>query len=137
MKIDDQPTDENLNQLVRELTKATASILTTNGGGAHRHIGMIIPDAEYNAVDPDPVVRKCQVAEHKAELQEIKTYMAVKMALRKEIVKCIDEEWIEELKSETMGYMHRSPRKMLDHLYHTGGDLNHMDITEQNQELLK
>ncbi|KAL7475762.1 hypothetical protein ACHAW6_001664, partial [Cyclotella cf. meneghiniana] len=121
------------------------------------HIGMIISNAEYvtfsdggaqflkptnpgpypNAVNPDPVVCECQVAEHKAELQEFKTYMAVKMALRNEIVKCIDEEWIKELKNETMGYMYCSPCEMLDHLYHTGGDLNHMNITELNQELLK
>ena len=85
-KIDGQPTDENLNQLVRELTEAAASIPTTNGGGAHGHIGMIIPDTEYSlfsnggaqfieptnpgpyptAVDPDAAIREGQVAEHKA-----------------------------------------------------------------------
>eukprot|EP00804_Cyclotella_cryptica_P022255 CCRYP_017925-RA/>CCRYP_017925-RA protein AED:0.39 eAED:0.39 QI:0/-1/0/1/-1/1/1/0/386 len=156
-KIDGQPTDENLNQLVRELTEAAASIPTTNGGGAHGHIGMIIPDTEYvlfstggaqfleptnpgpypTAVDPDAAIRERQVAEHKAELQEFEMYCAVKIALRNELVKCIDEEWIKELKSETMGYNHRSPREMLDYLYHMGGDLDHMDIAELNQELLK
>ncbi len=46
-KIDGQPTNENVNQLVRELTEAAASIPTTNGGGDHGHIGMITLDAEY------------------------------------------------------------------------------------------
>ena len=67
-------------------------------------------------------------------MQEFETYCTVKIALRNEIVKCIDEDWIEELKSETMGYNHRSPRKMLDYLYQMGGDLDHMDIAELNQD---
>ncbi len=52
-------------------------------------------------------------------------------------VKCVDEEWIKELRIETMGYMHHSPHEMLDYLYHMGRDLDHMDIAELNQELLK
>jgi hypothetical protein len=77
-KIDGQPTDEDLNLLTEECINAASSIPTTNGGGRHGHIGMIIPEAEYitflhNAerfveptnpgpypanVDPDPVVRE-------------------------------------------------------------------------------
>ncbi|KAL7482009.1 hypothetical protein ACHAW6_007697, partial [Cyclotella cf. meneghiniana] len=123
MKIDGQPTNENLNQLVRELTKAAASIPTTSGGVAHGHIGMIIPDAAR------------QVAEHMTELLKFETYGTVKIALRNAIVKCIDEECIKELRSETMGYMHCSPCE-INYLYCMGGDLDHMDISELNQELL-
>eukprot|EP01082_Thalassiosira_pseudonana_P004637 g4040.t1 g4040 contig15:204992-206117(-) len=46
-KIDGQPTDEDLNQLTKECINAAASISTTNGGGQHGHVGMIIDDAEY------------------------------------------------------------------------------------------
>ena len=46
-KIDGQPTDKDLNLLTKELTTAATSILTTNGGGQHGHIGLIINTAVY------------------------------------------------------------------------------------------
>jgi hypothetical protein len=46
-KIDGQPTDEDLNQLTKECINAAASVTTTNGGGRHGHVGMIIDEAEY------------------------------------------------------------------------------------------
>ncbi len=87
-KIDGQPMDEDLNQLTHELTRALATIPTTNGGGQHGMIGIIIADAECvtfshsnaqflaptnpgpypTTVDDNVKICKCQVAEHKAEL---------------------------------------------------------------------
>ena len=46
-KIDRQPTDEDLNLLMKELTNATGSVTTQNGGGEHGHVGMVIHEAEY------------------------------------------------------------------------------------------
>ena len=135
-KIDGQPTDEDLNQLTRELARALASIPTTNGGGDHGHIGMITPDVEYitfstggahfiaptnpgpypQTVDPDAAVRERQVAEHKAELVEYETYKAVENAARQIIVRMVDEEWLEAIKSDRLEFMHRSPLEMLEHL---------------------
>ena len=48
-KIDGQPTDEDLNLLIKELTNAAGSIATRNGGGEHGHVGMVIDEAEYVA----------------------------------------------------------------------------------------
>ena len=156
-KIDGQPTDEDLNRLTEECINAASSISTTNGGGQHGHVGMIIPDAEYilfsrNAksfveptnpgpypanVDQDPVIRERQVAEHKAEQAEFETYQGVKNFLLKAIVKSVDPEWIAELKSDRMGFNHRTPMEILEHLRTHGGDLNHLDVTELIQQLQK
>ena len=46
-KIDGQPTDEDLNLLIKELTNAAGSVATRNGGGEHGHVGMVIDEAEY------------------------------------------------------------------------------------------
>lgn len=46
-KIDGQPTDEDVNLLIKELSTAAASIPTTNGGGQHGHVGLIIDEPEY------------------------------------------------------------------------------------------
>ncbi|KAL7483043.1 hypothetical protein ACHAW6_008694, partial [Cyclotella cf. meneghiniana] len=134
---------------------AAASIPTTNGGGQHGHVGLIIDDAEYTTfshnaehfidpvnpgpyptvVDNDAVVRERQIAEHKAEYNEFLTCEAVKDFLRKSIVKSVDEEWIVELASETMGYQHRHPRDLIQHLRDNGSDLDHMDVKRLLKEL--
>ena len=154
-KIEGQPTDEDVNLLVKELSAAAASIPTTNGGGQHGHVGLIIDDAEYTTfshnaehfidpvnpgpyptvVDNDAVVRERQIAEHKAEYNEFLTCEAVKDFLRKSIVKSVDEEWIVELASETMGYQHRHPRDLIQHLQDNGSDLDHMDVKRLLKEL--
>ena len=48
-KIDGQPIDEDMNQLTRELLAMLATAPTTNGGGDHGHIGMILKDMEYTS----------------------------------------------------------------------------------------
>ncbi len=53
-KIDGQPTDEDMNQLTRELGAMLATVPTTNGGGDHGHIGMILDNSEYNNSQPAP-----------------------------------------------------------------------------------
>ena len=49
----------------------------------------------------------------------------------------VEEEWITELVSETMGYQHRHPRELIQHLRDTGANLDHMEVTELTQELQK
>jgi hypothetical protein len=149
-KIDGQPKDEDLNLLMKELTNAAGSIATQNGGGEHGHVGMVIDNAEYvtfykngmrflvrtnpgpypTTVDPDKVIRERQIAEHKAECIEYKTYLGVENYLRRMIVKSIDHEWFAKNESEMMGFNHLSPKALLSHLRNVGGSLDHMDVTE-------
>ena len=149
-KIDGQPTDEDLNLLIKELTNAAGSVATRNGGGEHGHVGMVIDDAEYITfsrsstrfvvptnpapnpaiVDTDKFIRERQIAEHKAECNEYETYLGIENCLRRMIVKSIDHEWLAEVESETMGFNHLSPKDLLTHLRSVGGTLDHMDVTE-------
>ena len=149
-KIDGQPTDEDLNLLIKELTNAAGSVATRNGGGEHGHVGMVIDDAEYitfsrsgagfvvptnpgpypATVDADKVIRERQIAEHKADCNEYETYLGIENCLRRMIVKSIDHEWLAEVESETMGFNHLSPKDLLTHLRSVGGTLDHMDVTE-------
>jgi hypothetical protein len=149
-KIDGQPMDEDLNLLVKELTNAAGSVATKNGGGEHGHVGMVINDAEYitfsnggarfvvptnpgpypTTVDLDKVKRERQLMEHKAEGIEYETYLGVEIYIRRMIVKSIDQEWLAEVESETMGFNYLSPKTLLTHLRNIGGSLDHMDMTE-------
>ncbi len=91
-KIDGQPTEEDLNLLVKELSNALGSIATTNGGREHGYVGLIVEEAEYitfsngnerfvvptnpgaypATVDADAVICEQQIAEHKAKIVEYK-----------------------------------------------------------------
>ena len=102
-KIDGQPTDEDLNLLIKELTNAAGSVATQNGGGEHGHVGMVIDDAEYitfsnggarfvvptnpgpypTTVDVDKAKQEWQLAEHKAEGIKYETYGLPKSKVRR------------------------------------------------------
>jgi len=105
-KIDGQPTDEDLNLLTKELTNATGSVTTQNGGGEHGHVGMVVEEAEYvtfsrnaerilvpmnpgpypTSVDTDKIIRERRIAEHKAEIAKYETHLGVENFLRRSIV---------------------------------------------------
>ena len=114
MKIDRQPTDEDLNLLVKELTNAAGSIATQNGGREHDHVGMGIDEAEYvtfsnggarfiiptnpgpypASVDMNKVIHECEIAEHKVECIEYETYLGIENYICRMIVKLIYDEWL-------------------------------------------
>ena len=103
-KIDGQPTDEDLNLLIKELTNAAGSVATTNGGGEHGHVGIIVEEAEYitfsnggerfvvptnpgaypATVDADAVIREGQIAEHMAKIVEYETFLGVQSFCRRQ-----------------------------------------------------
>jgi hypothetical protein len=56
-----QPTDEELNQLSKELTNAAGSVTTQDGGGEHGHVGMVVEEAEYILLPwKRPICHSCQ-----------------------------------------------------------------------------
>jgi hypothetical protein len=145
MKIDGQPTDEDLNLLTKELINATGSIATQNGGREPGRVGMVIDEAEYVTFSnggarfvvptnpgpyPDKVIRECQIAEHKAECMEYETYLGIKNYLCRTIVKLIDHKCLAKVESEMMEFNHLSPKALLTHLCNVGRSLNHMDVME-------
>ena len=122
-KIDGQPGDEELNKLTKELTNAL-------GGGEHGHVGLIVEDSEYTTFsrgmlkyvapknpkaypenpDADAAKREKQVAEHKAKIAQYETHLGCESWARRMIVEAVDNEWLAELESETMGFNHRLPK---------------------------
>ncbi len=57
------------------------------------------PGPYPTTVDPDKVIQERQIAEHKAECIEYKTYLGVENYLHRMIVKSIDHKWLAETKS--------------------------------------
>lgn len=154
-KIDGQPTDEDINKLTTQLTAALVTIGTENGGGKLGHIGLVVPESRYLVlsggvkfdkpirpgaypanVSNDAAVREKQVAEHKAEITEFETHQAAEAWARQTIVGAVDDEWLSELKDEDLGYQLAEPLDLLDHLRDAGGDLNDLEITDLNTQML-
>jgi allophanate hydrolase subunit 2 len=134
-KIEGQPTEEDLTQLTLELSNALGSVATTLGGGEHGHVGMIIGEAESvtfsrNGVkfvtptnpgvypaspNADAVIQEQQIAEHKTKQDKFITHQAIEAFARQVIASAVESEWLAEIKSDTMGYNHVTPKKMLSH----------------------
>lgn len=154
-KIDGQPTSEDLILFKEEMIDAATSISTTNGGGQFGHAGMIMKEIEYLQlsngerflepinpgpypvnVDPDPIIRERQVAEHKAEKEEFEKHQAVKQFLIKTITRVVDPEWLEPLKhADGRGFNGLHPRDILDHLQLHGGNIDYLDVTKLTQQM--
>jgi hypothetical protein len=106
-----------------------AEYITFSNSGA-RFLVPTNPGPYPTTVNSDKVKRECQIAEHKAECIEYETYLGVENYLCRMIVKSIDQEWLAEVESETMGFNHLSPKALFTHLRNVGGSLNHMDVTK-------
>jgi hypothetical protein len=125
--------DDNINKLTMQLTAALVTISTENGGGMLGHIGIVVPVLRYvvlltgtrlvRPVHPgaypatasdDPKTHERQVAEHKAEIAEYKTYMACEAWARQAIVGAVDKEWISKKHDEDIGYQVVKPLELLE-----------------------
>ena len=155
-KINEQPTDDNINKLTTQLTAALVTILTTNGGGTLGHIRIVVPESRYVALSTGPKLvrpvhpgaypatasddmktREKEVAEHKAEIKEFETYMACKAWARLAIVSAVEDEWISEKHDEDIGYQGVQPLKLLELLQNACGDLDDTEITDLNTKMLE
>jgi hypothetical protein len=97
---------------------------------AERFLVPTNPGPYPTSVDSDKIIRECQIAEHKAEVVEYKTYLGVENYLRRMIVKSLDHEWLAKVESETMRFNHLSTKALMTHLRNVGGSLDHMDVME-------
>ena len=147
--IEGQPTDD-------ECSNAATSVPTSNGGGQHGHIGMLMDDTEYQLIPhrnaqfivpvyprvyPTTVdknnaaIRGQQIAEHKVLVTELETYQGMESFLRKKIVTSVEPAWLAALKSNMMGFNLCTPKQLIDHLRSVGGDLEASDVTVLTKEL--
>lgn len=58
-----------------------------------------------------------------------KTWTGVCNVMRMKMKDNIDKEWLEPIKHRTLGFTHKSPREMINHLKTIRADLDDMDIT--------
>jgi hypothetical protein len=96
------------------------------------------PGAYPVHVDPnDAVQRERQIADHKLERKEFETYLGVASGLRAKIQEAVDEEWLEGIRHEQLGFTHLTPMQLMDHIYQGGAVLDYMDVEELTKHLME
>ena len=150
-KIHGQPTSHDLTNLEREIISILANIPTTLGGGNHGHVGVIMNPTEYNTmtegtdfvnpVNPGiyPVnlalnaaagARARAEAEHRELINQFETFEGVRLGTKDLILEAVDNEYLNEIEHDTLGFLNQTPRQMLQHLLTRGGSLDFADTKE-------
>ena len=158
-KIHGQPTDHDVTLLEKELIAIAATIPSTLGGGNHGHAGLIVEPAKYLTMTggtafiqpgnpgiypaglaPNAAAgtRAREEAEHKELIAQYEIHKGVEQALKDIIIQAVDEDYLLEIKDETLGFLNETPRSMIIHLRNRGGALDFADtktlLTERDQE---
>lgn len=68
----------------------------------------------------DAIMLKHQDVEHNLEVNEFETYLGVANALRKKIQDSMNFKWLESTCQMSMGFLHLTPRQMINHLHVEG-----------------
>ena len=150
-KIHGQPTSHDLTNLEKEIISILANIPTMLGGGNHGHIGVIMNPTDYNTMTGgtdfvNPVnpgiypanlelnaaagTRARAEAEHRELINQFETFEGVRLGTKDLILEAVDNEYLNEIEHDTLGFLNQTPRQMLQHLLTRGGSLDFADTKE-------
>ena len=149
---DAPPTPFEVRTLTAELYANARCVHSPAGGGAHGHLGMVMPAAQYNALPgavawvqpvypPVPVfaggvdARAAIQAEYDTNKKHYATTTQVTTDLRSQLIAAINNDYIEVLKNELLGYAEVTPAQILAHITASHGTIT-TDHLDQNMERL-
>ena len=69
-------------------------------------------------------------AEHKELINQFETFEGLRQGVKDLILKAVDNEYLIDIEHETLGFLNRTPRQMLNHLLARGGALDFADTKE-------
>ena len=130
-----------------------ANISTALGGGKHGHVGIIIEKDEYikfsndgaefdipahpghfpDTVSNVAVTRDKQIAKHNAKIAEYEVCAGVVNSVKDKIIEAVDEEWLEEINDDVLGFQNQTVQEMIQHLQSRGGEIDYIDIQEMKK----
>ena len=116
-KIHGPPTYETLVQLHNEIKANASSVPSSLGGGAHGHLGLVVPPAQYALLSNFPYVRPRQPPpffippgadpqmaqmlrdNHIESLRIFREYLGVENTLKQQVVAAIDPAWLQAMRN--------------------------------------
>jgi hypothetical protein len=134
-KVTGEPTFEDLKIICRLLNANSMIVSSYEGGGKHGHLGIIMTNAEHLAVandvflppeNPGPAativaeMTGVHIAEmgwlHTAETSIYRTYHNVDQAFKKMIIVAFEDQYLNALSDEIVGYANCTSLQLLTHL---------------------
>lgn len=153
-KIHGKPTNTTIKLLRKEVYANARAIPSTHGGGAHGHLGLIMPAAEYLALAGQafdlpahpgaaPVhgaaATAAQIAEtiriYNATLADLATANTVRGEIKKQIIEAVDRLYLAALEDEDFGFADVTVTAMLTHLQTTYGPLTRVELEENRSSI--
>jgi hypothetical protein len=147
-KIDHKPTFEDIQVTTRLLNANAIAVPSMVGGGAHRHLGVIMTQVEYATISATPSVEPfnpgaiptnpegtntvdtSQIARMHDEFHRIYTSMInVDQALKRIMLEAYDNMYTSQLEDYLLQYANRSAHQVLMHLKQTYGFTNLTHLT--------
>ena len=75
-------------------------------------------------------IRARAEAEHKELVNQFETFEGVRLGTKDLILAAVDNEYLNEIEHETLGYLNQTPRQMFEHLLTRGGVLDFADTKD-------
>lgn len=149
-----QPTSTSLKLLHKEVFTNARAIPSTRGGGAHGHLGLVMPAANYLALTGHafmlplhpgaaPVhavgATAAQITETNrvftATLAELTTANQFRQEIKKLILAAVNSIYLASLEDDTFGYADVSPNAMLVHLKSSYGTISRAELEANRNKL--
>ena len=152
-KIHGEPQFESLQTLKDQLKTNSQTVVSDLGGGAHGHLGLVLPADEYALVSPVPYVFPVHPGalnipagtaqheairlrdEHKERIRVYREALGIQQALLKQIVAAVDEDYLKELRNEHTNAITLTIPEILSHLTTTYGQVDSSDLRKQEEQL--
>jgi hypothetical protein len=153
-KVTGEPTFEDLKVIRRLLNNNAMSVASCEGGGRHRHLGIIMTNEEYFsiAVDVFPVpnnpgpsaavvagMMAAVIAEttrlHGEATQVYHIYHNIDQAIKKLIIESFDDTYLNALSDEIVGYANCTSLQLLTHLLTYCAMIALTEITQNYERL--
>ena len=150
------PTHKTLLKLHRELNANAMSVPSLLGGGQHGHLALVLSDANYVAqagagnafvppVHPGPppvlaagttnaAIAAANLA-HKTALNTFKIYVETEVALKKQLLEAVPDQFIDELQHVEYGYANVTTRTIIAHLDATYGTITQDELDDNDADL--
>lgn len=153
-RIEGEPNYQSINECLQALYGNAALIPTTLGGGAHGHIGLIMPGPLYATLSVNPYVapadpgaqpnipagtnaalREQLREQHRTGRKIYDTHTNINSALKALLLKAVDDAYVCKLKNRLTGYLGVTTRDLLDHLLDRYRKITLADMVECQKAL--
>jgi hypothetical protein len=153
-KIEGRPSYVTVSELKRQLKANSSSVTTELRGGLHGFLGLILSDAEYQAltgqawVDPinpgmtaviqagTSAADRTQIYhEHKMQGEAWRKFNAVRNVLKQQVVSAVEDSYLKSLENRHTGFAGVTVRAMLGHLTTSYGIVSASDLEYNNSAI--